>query len=210
QTGSANQHAYGTAGANRLAAWVYDNANGAGSPTDAKGQATTVTSYAGGHAYVVQQAAFNAFGESKGETFTFDSTAPGAGLGTSLTFLNTYEPINGGLTKQTYPAAGGLPAETVTYTTVGALDLPGVTGGNNGYAAAATYTAQSQPEQVTLGSGTNEATVTYSYDPRTGAPTDRLVQRSTAIPKTVDETSYTYNPAGAQTSETDARLGSSS
>ena len=210
QTGSANQHAYGTAGANQLASWVYDNANGAGSPTDAKGQATTVTSYAGGHAYVVQQAAFNAFGESKGETFTFDATAPGAGLGTSLTFLNTYEPINGGLTKQSYPAAGGLPAETVTYGTVGALDLPGVTGGNNGYAAAATYTAQSQPEQVTLGAGASEATVTYSYDPRTGAPTDRLVQRSTAIPKTVDETSYTYNPAGAQTSETDARLGSSS
>src|SRR6185437_9425065 len=118
--------------------------------------------------------------------------------------------INGGLTKQSYPAAGGLPAETVTYGTVGALDLPGITGGNNGYAAAATYTAQSQPEQVTIGAGASEATVTYSYDPRTGAPTDRLVQRSTATPKTVDETSYTYNPAGAQTSETDARLGSSS
>src|SRR6185312_12946690 len=132
-----NQHAYGTAGANQLASWVYDNANGAGSPTDAKGQATTVTSYAGGHAYVVQQLSFNAFGESKGETFTFDSTAPGAGLGTpsssgtttSLTFLNTYEPINGGLTKRSFPAAGGLPAETVTYSTVGALDLPGITGG---------------------------------------------------------------------------------
>ncbi len=123
--------------------------------------------------------------------------------------MNTYEPINGGLTKQSFPAAGGLPAETVTYSTVGALDLPGVTGGNSGYAAAATYSAQSQPEQVTVGSGASEATVTYTYDPRTGALTDRLVQRSTTTPKTVDDTSYAYSPAGWLTSETDTHLGSS-
>jgi RHS repeat-associated protein len=211
------QHAFGTTGANQVAAWVYDDANGAaGSSADAKGQLSTVTSYANGHAYVKQQNGFNVFGESTGEKFTFDSTAPGAGLGTpsssgtttSLNFINIYEPINGELTKQVLPAAGGLPAETVTYSTVGALDLPGITGGNNGYAAAATYTDLSQPEQVTLGSGSNEATVTYAYDPRTGALTDAAVKK--AGNTAVDEVSYGYSPAGAQTSESDERNGSAS
>ena len=207
------QHAYGTTGANQVAAWVYDDANGAaGSTSDAKGQASTVTSYANNHAYVVQQNGFNVFGESTGEKFIFDSTAPGAGLGTasgattSLMFINIYEPINGELTKQTFPAAGGLPGETVTYSTVGALDLPGITGGNNGYAAAATYTALSQPEQVTLGSGSNKATVTYSYDARTGAVTDQAVKKTGNA--AVDEVSYGYSPAGALTSETDKQNGS--
>jgi RHS repeat-associated protein len=216
QSGSANQHAYGTTGANQLASWVYDDANGAaGSSADTDGQATTVTSYANNHAYVVQQIGFTAFGESTGEKFTFDASAPGAGLGTpsssgtttSLQFINIYEPIDGELTKQSFPAAGGLPAETVTHSTVGALDLPGITGGNNGYAAAASYTAWSQPEQVTLGSGSNEATVTYAYDPRTGNLTDQSVKKSGNA--AVDETSYAYSPAGALTSETDERNGSS-
>jgi RHS repeat-associated protein len=212
---STSQHAYGTTGANQVAAWVYDDANGAaGSSADAKGQASTVTSYANNHAYVLQQNGFNAFGESTGEKFIFDSTAPGAGLGTasgsttSLTFINIYEPINGGLTRQVFPAAGGLPAETVTYSTVGALDLPGITGGNNGYAAAASYTALSQPSQVTLGSGSNEATVSYAYDPRTGAVTDQAVKKSGNA--AVDEVSYGYSPAGALTSETDKQNGSAS
>jgi RHS repeat-associated protein len=214
QSGSANQHAYGTTGANQVASWVYDNANGAGNPADVKGQATTVASYANGHAYVVQQNGFNAFGESKGETFTFDAAAPGAGLGTpstsgtttSLKFSNTYESVDGELTSQSFPSAGGLPGESVTYSPVSALDLPGSVGGTNGYAATTSYTALSQPQQVTLGSGSSEATVNYTYDPRTGALTDQLVKKSGGT--AVDEASYSYSPAGALTSETDKHNGS--
>jgi hypothetical protein len=76
------------------------------------------------------------------------------------------------------------------------------------YAEGTSYTAFGQPEQVTLGSGTSEAFVTDTYDPRTGNLTDQAVTRSTTTPTTVDSTSYGYSPAGALTSETDERLGS--
>jgi RHS repeat-associated protein len=192
---------------------VYDNANGAGNPADVKGQATTISSYANNHAYVVQQNGFTAFGESKGETFTFDSTAPGAGLGTpsasgtttSLTFSNQYEAIDGELTKQSFPAAGGLPSETVTYSATTDLDLPGSVVGNIQYAASTAYTPLSQPQTVTLGLNSNEATVNDGYDPRTGALTDQLVKKSGGT--ALDEVSYGYSPAGALTSETDTHNG---
>jgi RHS repeat-associated protein len=203
---------------NETASWVYDNANdGASGMADPKGQATTETSYANGYAYTVQQLGFNVFGEPAGEVVEIPSGVPGSAMGTDFEFNYTYEPINGTPLKSSYPAGGGLPAETVTYSTTTALDLPSAVGGLDGYAEQTSYTAYGQMDQVTLGAGSDEAYVTDTYDPHTGNLTDQLVTRSgdAAIDGSytgadLDDTSYTYNSAGMVTSETDERLDSAS
>jgi RHS repeat-associated protein len=196
---------------NEIASWVYDNANDVVSKmTDPDGELTTATTYSGGNAYTTQQTGFNVFGESTGEVVEVPSGGIGAAMGSDFAFSNSYEGINGTPLKTSYPAAGGLPAETVTYSTTTALDLPSVVGGLSGYAEGTAYTAYGQVNQVTLGSGSDEAYVTDTYDPHTGNLTNQLVTRSATTPADVDSTSYAYNTAGATTSETDERLGSTS
>ncbi len=201
---------------NETASWVYDNANGVvKSMTDPDGQVTTETSYANGYAYTIQQVGFNVFGESTGEVVEIPTGAPGAAMGSDYVFSNTYESINGTPLKSIYPAGGGLPSETVTYSTTSALDLPSAVGGLDGYAEQTSYTAYGQVEQTVIGAGSDEAAITDTYDPHTGNLKDQLVTRSgdTAIDggytgADLDNTSYNDNAAGEITSETDQRLDS--
>jgi RHS repeat-associated protein len=206
-TGSGNQIPFGSAGANETASWVYDNANAALSGTvDADGQETTAYTYANGYSYKTQELGYTPFGESAGEVFYLPSGAPGAGLGSALGFANTYEGIDGELVKQSFPAGGGLPAETVTYSSTSALDLPSAVGGLTGYAEGTTYDSNGLPEQVTLGSGSDEASVTDTYDPRTNDLTGQKVANDGGT--ALDDVSYGYDAAGVLTSETDERNGS--
>jgi RHS repeat-associated protein len=201
---------------NETASWVYDNANDVvTSMKDADGQVTTETSYANGYAYTIQQIGFNVFGESTGEVVEIPTDAPGGSMGTDYVFTNTYQPINGTPLKSSYPSGGGLPSETVTYSTTSALDLPSAVGGLDGYAEQTSYTAYGQVEQVILGAGSDEAAITDSYDPHTGNITDQLVTRSGDAQidgdytgADLDNTSYTYNTANQITSETDQRFDS--
>jgi RHS repeat-associated protein len=207
QTGTSNQVPFGSTGANETASWVYDNANGALSGTvDADGQETTGYAYANGHSYKTQQLGYNAFGKSTGEVFYLPSGAPGAGLGAALGFTSTYEGINGELVKQSFPSGGGLPAETVTYSSTSALDLPSAVGGLSGYAEGTTYYSNGLPEQVTLGSGSSEAFVTDTYDARTNDLTGQKVTNDAGT--ALDDVTYGYDAAGALTSEVDERNGS--
>lgn len=202
---------------NETASWVYDNANDVvKSMADANGQVTTETSYANGYAYTIQQIGFNVFGESTGEVVEIPTGAPGSAMGSDYVFTNTYESINGTPLKSSYPAGGGLPSETVTYSTTSALDLPSAVGGLDGYAEQTSYTAYGQVAQTVIGAGSDEAAITDSYDPHTGNLTDQLVTRSGDAPidgsytgADLDNTSYTYNTASEITSETDQRLDSS-
>src|SRR5262249_31461051 len=90
--------------ANKLAAWVYDNANnaipGMRSPI---GHLTTATAFTGGAAYSTQVRNFNVFGESTGETITIPATE-GSLLGTSYTFTHVYSTNTGLHIKDVYPA----------------------------------------------------------------------------------------------------------
>jgi YD repeat-containing protein len=174
--------------------------------TNPVGEETTENFYPGGYDYKVQQAGFNAFGESKEEVFYLPSGSPAAGLGSSLAFTTAYENINGSVTQQGFPAGGGLPTESDKYTYTGPLELLKTVGS---YDQNATYTGLSQLATVTLGAGTSTASVTDAYDPLTGDPTSQIVSRSTS-PTAVDNTSYTYSPAGDLTAETDERNGSTS
>jgi len=210
-TSGQENYASSSSPGNEIASWVYDNANDAVSKmTDPDGELTTATTYAGGYAYTTLQTGFNVFGESTGQVVEIPSGGAGAAMGSEYYFSYTYEGINGTPLKTSYPAGGGLPAETVSYSTTTALDLPSIVGGLDGYAEGTAYTAYSQVNQVTLGSGSDEAYITDTYDPHTGNLTNQLVTRSATTPADVDSTSYAYNTAGLITSETDERLGSTS
>lgn len=199
------------ASGNQIAAWVYDNDNTAvTSMTNPVGHVTTATSYTGGYAYVTQALGFNVYGESLGETVTIPSGAQGTTLGKAYTFKHTYTAGIGLPYSDIYPAAGGLPAETISHTYSTALDLPSGLGDTSyAYAQSTTYDAYGNVAQEEIGSASTPAYLTNTHDPHTGALTDQLVTRSTTTPATVDDEAYTYDPAGNITQQVSTRLGSS-
>ncbi|MFE4621869.1 RHS repeat-associated core domain-containing protein [Streptomyces mirabilis] len=212
ETGKYDAPTTGQSSSNQLAAWAYDNSNNAVSGmTDPIGHLTTQTAYSGGAAYTTQALGFNVFGKPTGETVTIPSSTEGSTLGTSYTFRHTYTTTTGLPFRDIYGAAGGLPAETVSHTYSGALDLPsGLGSTSSGYAQTTNYDAFGRVQQETIGMGSNEAYITNTYDPHTSEPTDQLVTRSTATPTNVDEQAYLHDPAGNITKQTSTRLGSTS
>ncbi|WP_405111433.1 sugar-binding protein [Micromonospora sp. NBC_01405] len=193
--------------ANQRGAWVYDNSNAVAGVTNAIGKLTTSIAYRGGQTYTSQQKAFNVFGSSLGVTVTIPATE--GALGGSYVFGHTYTSVLGLPLTDTYPARGSLPAETVLHGYSGILDLPATLGGAAGYANGVTYDAWGRVAQQTLGSGTNLAYVTNTYDTHTARLTKQLVTRSTAAPSTVDEQEYQYDLAGNITRKVSKRLGAS-
>jgi RHS repeat-associated protein len=197
--------------ANQLNAFVYDNSNNAvAGMTNPKGHLTTSTAFWNGAAYTSQEKNFNVFGESLGTIVTIPSSTEGSLLGTSYTFTHVYTPTTGLTLKDIYPAAGGLPAETVLHGYAGVLDLPNTLGGQTGYAQGTTYDAFGRVNQETLGASPNQTYLTNSWDAHTGRLTDQLITRQAGAPSTVDEEAYTYDLAGNITRQVDTTLGSSS
>ncbi|WP_405111418.1 sugar-binding protein [Micromonospora sp. NBC_01405] len=192
--------------ANQRAAWRYDNSDGAVvDMTYPIGQLTSTTVFKGGQAYTTQQKGFNVFGHSLGETVTIPATE--GALGGSYAFGHTYSSVLGLPLTDTYPAKGSLSSETVLHGYSGVLDLPTTLGGAANYANGVVYDAWGRVNQQTLGSGTNRAFVTNTYDPHTARLTNQLITRSTATPSTVDEQEYRYDPAGNLTRKISKRLG---
>lgn len=194
-----------------IATWAYDNSDNVAGVTDPIGQLTTETSYSGGSAYTLQQTGFNVFGESLGETLTLPA-AEGALQG-NYTLTRTYDATTGLPLRDSYPASpgGALPAETVTHGYEAPLFLPDGLGSNlAAYGQNITYTAFSQVYKEEIGTLANNATVTNTYDPHTGALTDSQVENSAVSTTPFDDTSYKYDPSGNITSETDARSSGSS
>ncbi|MBC3840484.1 RHS repeat protein [Streptacidiphilus sp. 4-A2] len=199
---TANQSA-----ANEVASWVYDNSNGVAGVTDPIGHLTTESSYTPAGTFTTQEKGFNVFSESTGETYTVPGTG---GLSGSYAYQHTYSPTTG-LPKATLvPAAGGMPSEVLTtgYCAYSGLDEPCTLGGTNGYAQNTSYTGLGQVAQEVIGSATNKATVSDTYDEHTGALTDQNVVNTAVSSTPMDDTSYGYDPSGNVTSETDVRNGS--
>jgi YD repeat-containing protein len=167
-----------------------------------------------GDAFTVQQSGFSPFGESLGETDTVP--ADQGALAGAYKITRTYT-ANTGLPLRTYypasPAFDGvstLPAETLT-DGYNSFDLPQGVSGLYGYVNQVNYTAWSQIGSVTLGSSSpNSAAITNTYDPNTGNLTDTTLENSAVSVTPFDDTSYSYDPSGNVTSETDTRNGTQS
>lgn len=195
--------------ANQMGSWVYDNANGVAGVTFPVGQLTTETSYSGGSAYIMQQKGFNKFGESLGEKITVPAAA--GALAGGYTFSHAYNPNTGLPFSDTYPAAGGLPAETVGHNYLYPFDLPNeLSGSIDGYGAGTSYDQYGNVLTETIGTGSNTATITNTYDPHTLALTDQSLTRNLTAPAAVDDEQYTYDLSGNITKQISTRSGTSS
>jgi RHS repeat-associated protein len=199
-----------SASAPPIAAWAYDNSNGAvPAMTDPIGQLTTQTTYdQNGEAFTTQQSDFNVFGESLGETVTVPADQ-GALAGT-YKLGRLYSTTTGLPTRVSYPAspafdgASELPAENVG-TGYNPFNLPDVVSGLSGYVNDVTYTAWSQVGGVELGGSAPNADITNTFDPNTGSLTDTTLGNTAVSGTPFDDTSYLYDPSGNVTSETDTR-----
>jgi RHS repeat-associated protein len=203
-----------SATAPQIASWAYDNSNNAVTGmTNPVGHLTTETSTSNGVTYTLQQAGFNVFGETTGESVTVPAGQPLAG---TYSLFNLYSSTTGLLLRESYPAAPApangstpLPAETVTRGYQAGFDLPAGLTGLSAYAQNITWNALSQMQQEEVGSTTANAYVTNTYDQNSGKLTDSTVQNTNASPGTAyDDTFYAYDPAGNITAQTDTRNGS--
>src|SRR6202007_1064073 len=101
------------------------------------------------------------------------------------------------------------PAETVQHTYLASpLDLPAGMGGSiDGYAQTTSYDAYGDVLSEEIGTGSNLATITSSYDPHTLKLTGSALTR-TAAPTAVDDEQYSYDPAGNIIKQISTRNGS--
>jgi RHS repeat-associated protein len=205
KTGQYDAPLTGQSASNQLASWVYDNANGVAGVTNPLGQLTTTTAYRGGYAYTTQITGFNTFGEKIGQKITIPA-AENQLAGTYI-FNYQYMAISGLLAREGYPAAGGLPSETVNHTYKAGIELPDTLGGLGFGAGPVDYDAFSRVNQETIGSSPNTAALTYLYDPHTNRITRQTVTRAVAAPATVDDEQYTYDLSGNITRQDSSRLG---
>jgi RHS repeat-associated protein len=195
----------------QIASWTYDNSNNAVTGmTDPIGQPTTATSTYNGNTYTTQITGFNSFGEPLGEKVTLPSTE--GNLAGTYTLTQTYTATTGLPYRTYYPASPGgaaLPAETVTHGYIPGFDMPSSLSSNlAAYAQSTTWNAFSQPAQEEVGSTTNNAYLTNTFDPHTGALTNAQVTNTAVSSTPYDSSSYAHDPSGNITSETDVRNGS--
>ncbi|GAA4617171.1 RHS repeat-associated core domain-containing protein [Actinoallomurus liliacearum] len=199
------------ASSNQLASWVYDNSdNKISGMANPIGHLTTSTSYIGGsgssgHAYTEQASGFNVWGESTGETIKIPDNE--TGLNNSYTFTHTYTSGIGLPWRDIYPATGTLPSETVTHGYSTALDVPSGLVGLSSYEVDTTWDAYGRATQNKIGSTKTNAYIFNTYDLHTGALTDTKLANTAASSTPIDETSYTYDPAGNPLTQTETRQG---
>lgn len=177
-----------------LSKWTYD--------TLAKGQLTSNTRYVNGAAYTTATDGFNDRYQPTSTTTTIPSQA--GGLAGTFTWTYGYKPETGALLWTLNPAVGNIPSERVT-TNYNSDDQPYRTSGERGALVGNTlYDVHSRPSRIefsaTLGA---KAYKTQVYDEHTGRVIQQTTDRDLA-PQRVDDTSYSYNPAGSVTGVTTA------
>ena len=182
-----------------LASWTYD--------TLAKGLLTASTAYVGGtsgSAYTEQVLGYNSYGLATG-TETIIPASAGALAGTYKQG-DTYSAYGDVPTSYFDYAAAGLPAETVNIGYNGASQPVSVTSSLWDYVPSLSYTELGQPLEYALGTTSQPAWMTDTYDQNTGLLTAAQVQTGTS-PVTVDNTTYGYDADSLITSESDTAAG---
>ncbi|MFJ6539129.1 RHS repeat-associated core domain-containing protein [Streptomyces sp. NPDC091385] len=189
--------------ANKLAAWTFD--------TLAKGQQDTAVRYDGGvsgKAYTEKVTAYDAMYHATNSQLLLPDAEPlvsGGYVAKTLSFTTGYN-IDGTVSQYSAPAAGGLAAETVSYTT-NALGQQLTAKGTTGYLQGAAFSPQGDLRQLTLGmDGTSSAKKAYlNWDYEEGT---RRITRSYVTDDVhgymPQELKFTQDDAGNVTSIFDA------
>lgn len=185
----------------RLASWSYDTAAGG------KGYPAASTRWIDGNAYTSKVTAYNALYQPVVVAAVIPA-AEGALAGTYLSIRKYND--DGSPQGESFPAGGGLAAETVSHTyddlghplaTTGGLD-----GATVSYAAGTDYTRYGEAQRIELGSGTNRAWLSYYYDDTTRRLNRSIVDAEVPRPMQAD-LNYSYDPAGNVTSIADTAPG---
>ncbi|MEU4728131.1 polymorphic toxin-type HINT domain-containing protein [Streptomyces sp. NPDC023588] len=184
--------------ANQLAGWKYDTVpNGKGRPASS----TRYIGGASGDAYTQAITGYDAMYRVLGTSVTIPAKE-GALAGTYTT-SNVYTPVLGSLDHTVLPAMGGLPAEEVYYL-YGNTGLLIASSGNSSLVTDVQYDALGRPTRTTVGDWGTQVVSTQQYDWATGRLVNSFLDRQSGT-TSLDQTAYTYNPAGQITSVKDVQ-----
>ncbi|MGA5437419.1 RHS repeat domain-containing protein [Streptomyces cellulosae] len=180
-------------GTTLLAEWTYDTA--------AKGQLASSIRYIDGQPYTTAITAYTDDYQPATSTVTIPDSA-GALAGT-YTWTYGYNTYTGAQEWIRHPAVGNLPSERQT-TIYGHLSLPQkTTAGAVNLVNATQYDAFSRVSGLEFGTLGKKVYLTRAYDELSGRMTRQVSSRDLA-PKSIDDTTYTYDDAGNITSLTTA------
>jgi RHS repeat-associated protein len=175
----------------------------------AKGELTSSTSYVSGNAYTVAVTGYDDAYRGLGISVTIPAAE--GGLAGTWTTTSAYN-VDGSPASISYPAAGGLAAETVTYT----YDANGfqlTATGQDTYVSASTFQPWGDLYQLSLGATANHKRVLFTTDEWTDTHRAKTIQVSTenqTTAGTFDEQltqRYNWDPAGDLTSVDTQRAG---
>ncbi|MEU1076808.1 MULTISPECIES: RHS repeat-associated core domain-containing protein [unclassified Streptomyces] len=172
----------------KLAEWTYDTLAGG------KKMLSSSTRWDNGNAYTTAVKGYDASGRATGSVITVPA-AEGKLQGT-YEFGSTYTPTTGLANTTTFPAGGGLPAETVRqgYTDYG---LPTTVGnGTDVYSLGTQYAPSGELLQTVLGAVGGRTVQTYTYEEDTHRLSSVVNDRESQAPQTIDSKVYSYDPAG--------------
>ncbi|MCP2337527.1 RHS repeat-associated core domain-containing protein [Actinomadura rupiterrae] len=168
----------------KLADWTYD--------TVVKGQLTSSNRYAGGLTYT---SAVSLYDNLNRPTRTYVRVPTAAGqdkLAGTYVFGTTYN-LDGTVAGQSYPAAGGLAAETITSSYD--ADQLGRPMKLTGYVTGARYSYNGKPEQVELSTGGKHTWITNTYETGTQRLLTSMTEREN-IAGLDRHAAYDYHDSG--------------
>lgn len=170
--------------------------------TVAKGLVTSSSRVVGSNRYTMSVGGYDIAYRPTSTSYVIPASE-GALSGTYTT-SQTYT-LNGSVATQTYPAAGGLAAETVrrTYDQLG--NEIGAYVGLKAYQGNTIYDAYGSVLRTHLGSGAKQIYVSYLYEDTTRRLQSIAVDRDVA-PTRLEERIYGYDPSGDVTSNTSTAL----
>ncbi|MEQ4301023.1 RHS repeat-associated core domain-containing protein [Plantactinospora sp. B6F1] len=172
----------------KRAEWRYD-ALPDGRP--ARGLQTTATRYVDGNAYTVATTGLDAAGRVTDSAYTIPASE-GALAGT-YRFTTAYH-TDGEVATEGLPAAGGLPAEQLSFG-FDRLGLPATLTGHSSYVTEANYTPYGELARLRLSTGDTWMTSSYEYERGTHRLSRAIVERQNASARLAD-LRYSYDAAG--------------
>ncbi|MFB9437930.1 polymorphic toxin-type HINT domain-containing protein [Streptomyces showdoensis] len=175
-------------GAKPLAEWTYD-------ATGSKGLPAKATRYdEDGNAWVTETSSYNGLDQPGLTKFTVPATE--TGLAGTYEWFTTYNPNTGQVTDVEQPAMADLPYEMVStgYTSVTGL-LDTVNSDDHALISKVTYDHYGHPTRTEYSEFGRHVWTSNEYDEHTGNLTRSYTDRDTA-PQRIEDTAYTYDPAG--------------
>jgi RHS repeat-associated protein len=179
----------------KQAAWTYDSLPGA------LDEPVSSTRYPDGDTskpYTTAVTGYDTGYRPTGTTVTLPASE--GKLAGPFNTLRSYNPITGVLTATHTDARGDLPAETLNYSYDVNGPLIGFGSGSATYDLSTDYDAFGHPIRTTVNPWGTQIVATDNYDQSTGNLLSSYLDKQTAANGTVQQLTYTYDPAGKITS----------